>query len=93
MATVASYGWRGQYWERDQIAENVTEAEKIPLNCFALIETGAPEKPKGPKEPETFSEMQRAEQALEDSVMPVDAAKEVVEPDYAKKPVAKPKKK
>jgi hypothetical protein len=65
----SSYGFRGRYWEKDEIAENVTEDENIPDHFEPLPEGEAPEKQRDesfePPEPETLSDWQKHENQSE----------------------------
>lgn len=59
-AKVASYGFRGKYWDVDEVARDVKPEEKIP-DHFAPVTDAAPGKPDLEKEINTLSELQELE--------------------------------
>lgn len=59
-ARVQSYGFRGKFWDVGEIADDVTDAENLPLPHFTEIVIGDAPANREPeeKEPNTLSELQ-----------------------------------
>lgn len=89
-AVVASFGWRGRHWLEGDIAEDVKPEENIPPH-FVPVEDQAPEEPAKPKEPETFSELQKVQEKRVKGPMEVEENKEVDVPKPHKASVAAPR--